>query len=185
MSINRLFLPLFIGNVRIQWDPDHDPKGVNQRRRAVQLGIKGIPLERFHEQYIKHIEDITEMVKQQRQYVLKNELDKLQTPAERVYTPADESICRHILIDAFNTPKKEAQSATANDLKDKDKTDEVTSIPNTDDEACCKELLHPTSTKPVFTGDKVDLIVCLGGSFNPVHEGHIQKIARMCHEVVW
>ena len=26
--------------VRLQWDPDHDPHGVSQQRRAIQLGLR-------------------------------------------------------------------------------------------------------------------------------------------------
>lgn len=35
--------------VRLQWDPDHDPLGRLQQRRAIQLGVKGNIMERFAE----------------------------------------------------------------------------------------------------------------------------------------
>ena len=28
------------GKVRLQWDPDHDPSGAPQKRRAIQLGLR-------------------------------------------------------------------------------------------------------------------------------------------------
>ena len=31
--------------VRLQWDPDHDPHGQKLKRKAIQLGLKGIILE--------------------------------------------------------------------------------------------------------------------------------------------
>lgn len=175
------------GNVRIQWDPDHDPRGENQRRRAVQLGIKGIPLQRFHEQYIHHIEDITDFVKQQRQHVLKNELDKLVTPVERVYSPTEEEICKHILLDDFTGSKNDYLVKTSlrtsavtketfsenNGSKQFREDEDVSDI---NEGACSKELLASTKLEAVKEGRKKELIVCLGGSFNPVHSGHIQLI---------
>ncbi|XP_053378177.1 uncharacterized protein LOC123528614 [Mercenaria mercenaria] len=173
----------FGGNVRIQWDPDHDPKGENQRRRAVQLGIKGIPLQRFHEQFVQHIEDITDFVKQQRQHVLKNELDKLITPVERVYRPSDEAICRHILLDEFHGSEKGLEKekparGEAISTDDRNKNDDkVGNVSGRKvDGAYCEELNTMKTQQPVHKDGKVDLIVCLGGSFNPVNTRHIQLL---------
>ena len=33
--------------VRLQWDPDHDPHGNKQERKAIQLGMKGDILKKF------------------------------------------------------------------------------------------------------------------------------------------
>lgn len=53
-------------NVRIQWDPDHNFKGEKLRRRAVQIGIKNEALQKFNNEFIKSIQDITSFVKEQK-----------------------------------------------------------------------------------------------------------------------
>lgn len=53
-------------DVRIQWDPDHNAKGGNLERRAVQIGIKGNDLKKFNSEYVQEIIDITEFVKHQK-----------------------------------------------------------------------------------------------------------------------
>ncbi|NJO86726.1 MAG: DUF4291 domain-containing protein [Lewinella sp.] len=52
--------------VRIQWDPDHDPWGKKLARRALQVGIKGLSLERFNTEGIRNIFDLTPFVVAQR-----------------------------------------------------------------------------------------------------------------------
>ena len=51
--------------VRLQWDPDHDPAGNKQERRAIQLGLRGETLEKFGHEWIVEIQDITAFVKEQ------------------------------------------------------------------------------------------------------------------------
>lgn len=75
-------------DVRIQWDPDHDPTGSPTPRRAVQLGLRGSALRRFAERDLISIEDITPFVVEQR-LVLQGDSGRLQTPEERVYFPSD------------------------------------------------------------------------------------------------
>ena len=69
-------------NVRLQWDPDHDPHGAKQERKAIQLGLRKEFLEPFSGEGIIAIEDISEFVSTQRKIVQRNELDKLITPSE-------------------------------------------------------------------------------------------------------
>jgi hypothetical protein len=71
--------------VRLQWDPDHDPYGNKLNRRAIQLGLKGRVLERFGKEQVRRIEDITEFVKEQKNFVYQRRLDLLQVPVERVW----------------------------------------------------------------------------------------------------
>lgn len=52
--------------VRLQWDPDHNPTGEKLERRAIQIGIRGELLERFGIDWIVSIEDITEFVHKQK-----------------------------------------------------------------------------------------------------------------------
>jgi hypothetical protein len=53
-------------DVRLQWDPDHDPAGAPCDRRAIQLGLRGRALERFVAEWVVEIEDITPLVIAQR-----------------------------------------------------------------------------------------------------------------------
>ena len=85
--------------VRLQWDPDHDPFGGKLTRRAIQIGMKGSVLETFGKQQIKLIEDITEFVKEQKVHVDNRELDKLIVPIETVYQLKDEGLRRRIGVD--------------------------------------------------------------------------------------
>ena len=75
-------------DVRLQWDPDHDPAGRPLERRAVQLGLRGPTLRRYGEQELLSIEDITSFVVEQREH-LRHSFDKLSLPDERVYYPGD------------------------------------------------------------------------------------------------
>lgn len=73
--------------VTLQWDPDHDPFGNKQERRAIQLGLKGSILKTFGEEMIQKIENITDFdfVKTQKQFVSKNEIENLIVPTEKPY----------------------------------------------------------------------------------------------------
>jgi hypothetical protein len=71
--------------VRLQWDPDHDPQGGKQERRAIQLGLAGDVLRCYAKDWIVSIEDISEFVAEQRDHAQTNGLAKLVTPREEVY----------------------------------------------------------------------------------------------------
>jgi Domain of unknown function (DUF4291) len=58
--------------VRLQWDPDHNPSGAKLQRRAVQLGMKGYILKQFCTEWIMSIEDITPFVLEQGHFVAQN-----------------------------------------------------------------------------------------------------------------
>ncbi len=68
-------------DVRLQWDPDHDPSGNALERRAIQLGLRGKALRKFNDEWIVSIEDISSFVAANRGV----ERAKLVTPRERVY----------------------------------------------------------------------------------------------------
>lgn len=78
---------------RIQWDPDHNPKGVPVERRAIQLGMKDDILKQFGTRYCQRIDDITPFVLSQYQHVVQGQLDNLIIPREDVYRPASEALC--------------------------------------------------------------------------------------------
>ncbi|WAR05999.1 NMNAT-like protein [Mya arenaria] len=162
-------------DVRLQWDPDHEPHGGKVDRRAVQLGLRGGALRMFHEEYIKRIDDITSFVEEQREHVDSNRLDLLTCPAERVYIPEDENICSHILLDGFDDGgENEANvksSGATHALFDTSKEFDVES-------ASCDELMKLAIPKtPGGNSEKSeDVIVCLGGAFNPVHTRHVEVL---------
>lgn len=74
-------------DVRLQWDPDHNPYGAKLERRAIQLGMRGEVQERFGKEWIRSIEDITDFVLEQGKLVATRRLDQLMVPKEQVYRP--------------------------------------------------------------------------------------------------
>ena len=70
--------------VRLQWDPDHDPSGAKVARRALQLGLRGEFLRRYAREAIVSVEDISDWVAEQRVHARDDYADLL-TPRERVY----------------------------------------------------------------------------------------------------
>lgn len=86
--------------VRLQWDPDHDPAGRPLQRRAVQLGLRGTTLAAFASPELLEVLDISGFAAAQYAHVRNNELQHLETPLERVYVPADPAIARHVGLDA-------------------------------------------------------------------------------------
>lgn len=83
---------LNFSDVRLQWDPDHDPYGNKMQRRAIQLGMKGETLENFGKNQIQRIEDITEFVKLQKHILDTDQLHKLCVPIETVFKDFDAGI---------------------------------------------------------------------------------------------
>jgi hypothetical protein len=71
--------------VRLQWDPDHDPCGGKQERRAIQLGLAGDALREYTEHWIVGIEDISGFVAEQRAHSQASDYAELVTPHEEVY----------------------------------------------------------------------------------------------------
>jgi hypothetical protein len=80
--------------VRLQWDPDHDPSGRKLERRAIQLGLRGTVLAAYARDWIMDIENISEFVCQQRQ---KNDLELI-TPYETVYPVLETEIAHKLGI---------------------------------------------------------------------------------------
>ena len=73
--------------VRLQWDPDHDPSGAKQERRAIQLGLRGETLRSYSKKWILEIEDVSSFVREQSRNVDRSA--ELVTPSERVYPVSD------------------------------------------------------------------------------------------------
>ena len=85
--------------VRLQWDPDHDPRGVPLPRRAIQLGLRGSVLEAFGNRELLEVIDMTGFVAMQRDILERAGVAHLRTPAERTYVPGDPSIAQRIGLD--------------------------------------------------------------------------------------
>jgi hypothetical protein len=73
--------------VRLQWDPDHGPRGEKLARRAIQLGLRGECLRRLSSAELLEVTDMTQFVATQRAHVESGNLHRLETPEERVYLP--------------------------------------------------------------------------------------------------
>jgi hypothetical protein len=83
-------------DVRLQWDPDHDPSGAPLERRAIQLGLRGSALEGFRGDAIVDIEDITTFVRAQHRHVEARAWDRLLVPSERAYPVSDPEARRRL-----------------------------------------------------------------------------------------
>ena len=73
--------------VRLQWDPNHDPYGNKKDRKAIQIGIKGEMLRKFNDEMIVEISDITKFVSEQRIHVENEQLQHLEIPIETIFEP--------------------------------------------------------------------------------------------------
>ncbi|MCD0454444.1 DUF4291 domain-containing protein [Chryseobacterium sp. LC2016-27] len=70
-------------SVRLQWDPDHNPFGIKQQRRAIQIGLRNEFTRSFAKDDILLIENISDFVKEQYQFVLNDDLNSLMIPEEK------------------------------------------------------------------------------------------------------
>ncbi len=88
--------------VRLQWDPDHNPTGGKLERKAMQLGLKGKILEKFGQEYIQHIADMTDFVKSQKPFIQKLNQYQLLVPQERIISIDSPEICQQIGLLGIN-----------------------------------------------------------------------------------
>ncbi|MFY7670970.1 DUF4291 domain-containing protein [Tenacibaculum sp. MEBiC06402] len=79
-------------SIRLQWDPDHNPYGGKLERRAIQIGIRNEEIIKYAKEDILEIEDISEFVREQHQFILAKDLDKLIVPAERPYLSSNDEV---------------------------------------------------------------------------------------------
>jgi hypothetical protein len=98
-SVDAWKAELYSHEVRLQWDPDHDPYGKALDRRAIQLGLKGKILKRYGTEEVAHIRNITPFVHEQFEHVRTGRLDQLIVPVEHVYKPKDILIATKLGID--------------------------------------------------------------------------------------
>jgi hypothetical protein len=82
--------------VRLQWDPDHGPRGNPLARRAIQLGLRGSVLAAFGKRELLEVIDMTAFVAEQREVLMASGLGALRTPVERVYHPGDRDVAERL-----------------------------------------------------------------------------------------
>lgn len=86
-------------DVRLQWDPDHDPFGKKLERKAIQIGMKGETLRLFCTKWITRIEDITAFVKKEYQNLQEKGLEELNVPVEEIVNLDNDIIKKRIGIE--------------------------------------------------------------------------------------
>jgi hypothetical protein len=82
-------------DVRLQWDPDHDPAGSPVPRRAIQLGLRGQVLARYARDWLLDVGDISDFVREQKAQA-KAPYDRLITPREETYPVADPEVAKRL-----------------------------------------------------------------------------------------
>jgi hypothetical protein len=87
--------------VRLQWDPDHAPGGAPVERRAIQLGLRGELLRRYGREWVVSVEDVSDLVAEQRAHARAGELDELVTPSEEVYPVMDAAVAARLGVAAW------------------------------------------------------------------------------------
>ena len=85
--------------MRLQWDPDHDPHGTPQERRALQLGLSGQTLRHFGTDWIVRIEDVSAFVAEQREHAKRLGWPGLQLPVESVFPVEDPVLRQRLRLD--------------------------------------------------------------------------------------
>ncbi|WP_025666076.1 DUF4291 domain-containing protein [Aquimarina megaterium] len=85
-------------NVRLQWDPDHDPYGVKLERRAIQIGLRKEYIKRYAKDDILEIEDVSDFVSEQYEFVKNKDLENLVTPAEKPLIFKDEKLNAYLKL---------------------------------------------------------------------------------------
>lgn len=83
-------------DVRLQWDPDHDPNGEKVERRAIQLGLRNDVIAKYARDWIIDIQDISEFVAEQRIHAVSGDYKRLHTPAEDVYLVKDGTVSERL-----------------------------------------------------------------------------------------
>lgn len=90
-------------DVRVQWDPDHDPIGAPLERRALQLGLRGETLRKYGQDEIVEVTDLSDFVAAQRAAARERQFQELVTPVETVYLPADPLACARLRLDTVRS----------------------------------------------------------------------------------
>jgi hypothetical protein len=86
--------------VRVQWDPDRSLAGERLPRRAIQVGLSGPAVQRYVDEWITSVTDITDLVWDAHKLVQAGQVGQArrEIPAERVY-PVDSALALRIGAD--------------------------------------------------------------------------------------
>lgn len=84
--------------VRLQWDPDHDIYGNKEKRRAIQLGLKGDTLKKFGKEMVREIIDLTEFSQAQKLKIDQKKLEEVRIPFEEIYLTNEASLNKKLGI---------------------------------------------------------------------------------------
>jgi hypothetical protein len=91
-------------SVRLQWDPDHDPRGAKVERRAIQLGLRDDALMQYTRDWLIEIEDISGFVSEQRGYAqTTTSFAQLRIPREDIYPVHDVQVARHLGVSDYRS----------------------------------------------------------------------------------
>lgn len=82
--------------IQWQWEAYHDLRGDKTDRKAVKIGLSGEMLERFNNEWILEIKNVTAYVKDQQAFVRQNNIKSIELPRERAYAPKDLTILKKI-----------------------------------------------------------------------------------------
>ncbi|WP_299214349.1 DUF4291 domain-containing protein [uncultured Aquimarina sp.] len=85
-------------DVRLQWDPDHDPYGTKLERRAIQIGLRKEFIKSYASDDILEIEDVSQFVKEQYDLVKSNNLEELVTPLEKLMIFGNEKLNTYLKL---------------------------------------------------------------------------------------
>ena len=85
-------------NIRLQWDPDHDPYGAKLERKAIQIGLRKEFIKSYAQDDILEIEDISEFVLEQYEFVKSKKLNDLMIPNEKPLIFDDEELNRYLML---------------------------------------------------------------------------------------
>ncbi|WP_438422517.1 DUF4291 domain-containing protein [Aquimarina macrocephali] len=85
-------------NVRLQWDPDHDPYGVKLERRAIQIGLRKEFIKSYAKDDVLEIEDVSDFVSEQYKFVKNKDLENLVIPAEKPLIFKDEKLNTYLKL---------------------------------------------------------------------------------------
>ncbi|RKR05606.1 uncharacterized protein DUF4291 [Flavobacterium sp. 90] len=66
------------------WNPDYDYFGKELERQTIQLDLKEEDFEKLIKENIEFVFDISDFIKEQKQYISQNQIDKLMLPKERI-----------------------------------------------------------------------------------------------------
>ncbi|RYD56064.1 MAG: DUF4291 family protein [Sphingobacteriales bacterium] len=80
------------GDIELKWEPYYDLHGNKSERKAAKLVLKGGMLQRYNNEYLIEIQNITPFVKEQQQLLLAHKEHALKMPRERAYAPNDLTI---------------------------------------------------------------------------------------------